>query len=128
MNVFRCSKKCMLFNGKRTILQNKHLERVCHTFFPATVLRWIFPCHVRLGKKGPLPCFWPKPSKLPPLPRLANKTQAARAISKYNNRVPRLLERIFVLSVSHQFFGNFDYILGGDFKYFVNFTPNLGVS
>lgn len=30
------------------------------------LLRWIFPCHVSLGKKGPVPCFWPKPSKIPP--------------------------------------------------------------
>ena len=30
---------------------------------------------------------------LEPPPRLANKTQAQRAIAKYNNRVPRLLEK-----------------------------------
>ena len=54
--------------------------------------------HVNLGK-GPCLVFGLSPPSFLQLFRLANKTQAARAISKYNNRVPRLLEKIFVLSL-----------------------------
>lgn len=84
-----------------TVLQNEHgnIEPgACLLYFVSQLLWWIFRCHVSLGK-GPCLVFGLSPPNFLQLSRLANKTQAARAISKYNNRVPRLLEKIFVLSL-----------------------------